>query len=163
MGWRHFFYHQQRPTALAPTLRSLPHPAAEYLARLASSGAPCLTTDPPWTLQHRDAVQQRGPHRSAAVDFAAFLLSDMYDYVQMGFWTVLPYQAIRKFPALRLVPGGVVPQRERQPRPIMDYSFYLTNQHSVRSNLPRQCNLALGFKGFSNASSTATWRMDQHN
>jgi hypothetical protein len=73
----------------------------------------------------------RGPHRSAAVKFADFLLSNMYEYAQMGFWTVLPYQAVRLQPSLCLTPAGVVPQRERRPRPIIDYSFYGTNQTSV--------------------------------
>jgi hypothetical protein len=49
----------------------------------------------------------------------------------MGFWTVLPYSTVRSFPPLRLAPSGVVPQRERRPRPIMDYSFYHTNQASA--------------------------------
>jgi hypothetical protein len=48
----------------------------------------------------------------------------MYDYVQMGFWTVLPYSTVRSFSPLRLAPSGVVPQRERRPHPIMDYLFY---------------------------------------
>jgi len=52
----------------------------------------------------------------------------MFDYAQMGYWAVLPYQAIRTFPQLRLAPAGVVPQKEHHPRPIMDYSFYGTNQ-----------------------------------
>jgi hypothetical protein len=55
----------------------------------------------------------------------------MYDYVNMGYWLVLPYSAVRHMTPLRLAPAGVVPQRERRPRPIMDYSFYDTNQQSV--------------------------------
>ncbi len=49
----------------------------------------------------------------------------------MGYWLVLPYSVVRHMTSLRLAPAGVVPQRERRPRPIMDYSFYDTNQQSV--------------------------------
>jgi hypothetical protein len=55
----------------------------------------------------------------------------MHDYVQMGFWTVLPYDTVKHLPPLRLAPAGVVPQRERRPRPIIDYSFYNTNNLSL--------------------------------
>jgi hypothetical protein len=90
MGWRRFFFQQQRPVAITPTIHSIPHPTADYLARLASTGVPFLTTNPLLSLQQRDAAQVRGPHRSAAVDYSDFLLHELYDYVQMGFWTVLP-------------------------------------------------------------------------
>jgi hypothetical protein len=82
-------------------------------------------------MQQRDAAVARAPHRSAAVDWAEFLLQDMYEYVQMGFWTVLPYNAVRSLTPLRLAPAGVVPQHDRRPRPIIHYSFYDTNQLSV--------------------------------
>jgi hypothetical protein len=59
------------------------------------------------------------------------MIEDMHDYVAMGHWTVLPYNAIKHHPHLKLAPAGVVPQRERRPRPIMDYSFYGTNANSL--------------------------------
>jgi hypothetical protein len=52
----------------------------------------------------------------------------MFDHVQMGYWLVLPYHTVYKIPHLRLAPSRVVPQREHHLRPIMDYSFYGTNQ-----------------------------------
>ncbi len=55
----------------------------------------------------------------------------MFDYVQMGYWTVLPYAAVRQYPHLKLSPAGVVPQWERRPCPIMDYTFPGVNQHSL--------------------------------
>lgn len=88
---------------------------------------PALSHTLPWTLCEKDTVFCRGPHRSAALQYADFLVEDMFDYVNMGFWTVLPYEAVRYHPALRLVPAGVVPQQNRQPCPIIDYSFYGAN------------------------------------
>jgi len=49
----------------------------------------------------------------------------------MGYWLVLPYSAIRGHPSLKIAPVGVVPQRERRPRPIMDYSYNGVNQASI--------------------------------
>jgi hypothetical protein len=43
--------------------------------------------------------------------------------VQEGYWVVLPFSAVRHLPALKISPSGVVPQRERRPRLILDYSF----------------------------------------
>jgi hypothetical protein len=82
-------------------------------------------------MQQKRAAYQRGPHASAAYHHSSFLLADMYDYVQMGYWTVLPFQAVASQWHLQLSPAGVVPQRERRPRPIMDYSFSMVNQNSV--------------------------------
>ena len=52
----------------------------------------------------------------------------MADMVQKGFWTVLPYELSATTPGLRLSPIGVVPQRNRRPRPIVDYTFSGVNQ-----------------------------------
>jgi hypothetical protein len=54
----------------------------------------------------------------------------MCDYIRMGYWLVLPYHAVRHYANLRISPAGVVPQRERRPRPIMDYSYSGVNQDS---------------------------------
>ena len=55
----------------------------------------------------------------------------MAEMVNMGFWTVLPFAAVQNLPHLALAPAGVVPQCERRPRPIMDYSFNQVNQDST--------------------------------
>jgi hypothetical protein len=128
LGWQHFFYYHQRPHSINSRIYNISHPTAQYLHDMACTGAPAILHDPPWSKSTLDHVYHRGPHTSAATQFATFLLEDMYDYVQMGYWLVLPYTSVRHFPALRLAPAGVVPQRDRRPRPIMDYSFYHTNQ-----------------------------------
>jgi hypothetical protein len=71
---------------------------------MASTGAPLVMATPPWTLSQKDLAVHRGPHISVAHQFTDFLLSDMYDYVSMGYWTVLHYLALRSHPALRLAP-----------------------------------------------------------
>ena len=55
----------------------------------------------------------------------------MKDYIEKRFWTILPFNAIKHYPHLKLAPCGVVPQRERRPRPIIDYSYAGINQSSA--------------------------------
>ncbi len=74
---------------------------------------------------------QRGPHPSATRQFSSFLLEDMFDYVNMGFWLVFPLHAVRHLPHLKLAPAGMVPQCERCLCPIMDYTYNDANQHSL--------------------------------
>lgn len=59
------------------------------LGKLACNFA-CTLTAPPWTPAARHATFRRGPHASAARHYASFLLQDMYEYVQQGYWLVLP-------------------------------------------------------------------------
>jgi hypothetical protein len=73
----------------------------------------------------------RGAHKSATTQFPTFLHADIYDYIRMGYWTVLPYQSVQHLSHLCLAPAGMVPQKEQRPHPIMDYSFYNTNQECV--------------------------------
>jgi hypothetical protein len=74
---------------------------------------------------------RRGAHASATQLFREFLHDDMKDYIEKGFWTVLPFRAVKHYAHLKLAPCGVVPQRERRPRPISDYSFAGINQASL--------------------------------
>ena len=55
----------------------------------------------------------------------------MATMVRLGYWCVLPYRAVRHFPTLRISPIGVVPQRERRPRSIIDYTWSGVNDASV--------------------------------
>ena len=112
-------------------VQNLPHPAAKYLGHLRTIGAPihCLTLD--WTLNRRNDAAHRGSHQSAR-QYLAFSESEMADMIRKGYWVVLPYAAIKNLPNLRLSPMGVVPQRERRPQTIVDYSFSGINQEAAR-------------------------------
>jgi hypothetical protein len=48
--------------------------------------------------------------------------------IQKGQWLVLPTNAIRNLPGLRVSPPGVVPQCKQQPCRICDYSWWGVNQ-----------------------------------
>jgi hypothetical protein len=56
----------------------------------------------------------------------------MADMVSKGFWIVLPYSQVRSLPGLRISPMGVIPQRDRRPRTIVDYTFSYVNADTAR-------------------------------
>jgi hypothetical protein len=90
---------------------------------------------PPLTDGARNEKMQRGPHNSA-VTHADFLREELLDFVRKGFWMVLPYKLLKKYKKLlrnmRISPMGVVPQRARQPRIIVNYSFFGLNDDTVK-------------------------------
>ena len=51
--------------------------------------------------------------------------------INKGHWTVLPADLLATEPALRLSPLGVVPQRDRRPRTICDYTFFGVNEDTL--------------------------------
>jgi hypothetical protein len=111
---------------LAPTVQHLPHPASHLLNHLRKVGAPVITKTLPWTDDRKRAALRRGPHKSAK-DHAQFLRQEFTDMIQKGHWTLLPASQVLHLRNLRLSPLGVVPQRDRRPRTISDYSFYQVN------------------------------------
>jgi hypothetical protein len=51
--------------------------------------------------------------------------------IQKGHWILLPASMVEEFQHLRLSPLGVVPQCDRRPWTICDYSFYDVNGNTV--------------------------------
>jgi hypothetical protein len=122
------------PTCLEGTRNyntPLQHPATSLVRHLATTGFPAHMTTPPWTLAQRDQAVQRGPHNSAHL-YREFLRDELADMVDRATWVVLPYHQLRHVPNLRVSPMGVVPQHERRPRPIVDYSFSGVNSDTMR-------------------------------
>jgi hypothetical protein len=73
-------------------------------------------------------------HRST-LEFRDFLRNEFADMIEAGQWLALPYSVVRHLPNLWISPTGVVPQRDRRPWIIVDYSFYKVNQ-SILSVAP---------------------------
>jgi hypothetical protein len=74
---------------------------------------------------------ERGSHRSAK-DEVEFVCLEMLEFCDQGFWTVLPLQAALQLAHLRLSPLGVVPQRNRHPRLIVDFTYSGVNDDTAR-------------------------------
>ena len=106
------------------------HPAYPLLQAMARGGVPVKMTSTSWTTAELDARAQRGSHQSCQAHIE-FVREEMAEFVKKGYWLVLPYSLVRDLKGLRLSPLGVVPQRERRPRLIVDYTYYGVNQENV--------------------------------
>ena len=89
-----------------------------------------MTVTEPWTAERREGATQRGAHKSAHLD-RAFVFEEMSDFCEQGYWIVLPYSAVKEWRTLRVSPIGAVPQRDRRPRLIVDYSFSDLNAETL--------------------------------
>ena len=112
------------------------HPAGPMLKRLEKEGVPAIMTTPHWS---QDTIDQRVSHGShqSCLQYLEFLREELLEFTQKGFWLVLPYEMVRSLQrlghllGLRVSPMGVVPQRDRRPRLIVDLSFYDINQETI--------------------------------
>ena len=109
----------------------MPHRAAPLLDEFRRAGVPVLSTDTEWPTNLRHMAKQRGCHKSA-FEFKDFLYDDMADMVRRGYWVVLPFSSVQHLPNLRISPIGCVPQRERRPRIIVDYTYSGVNATTDR-------------------------------
>jgi hypothetical protein len=107
------------------------HPAQRFLQYLKKRGVPVILPTPPWDQVRIQTALTRGPHKSAK-DHRAFLHTEMADMIEKGQWLVLPFDQVKDMPNLRLSPIGVVPQRDRRPRTIVDYSYSGVNQETCQ-------------------------------
>ena len=131
LGWRAFVAGERGEPHLSPDVRLLPHPARHLLhhLRVRGAGVPMMTA--PWTRADLQQAAHRGSHQSAA-NHVEFVCTEMLDFARQGFWTVLPLAVALNIPHLRLSPLGVVPQRNRRPRLIVDYTFSHVNAHTLK-------------------------------
>ena len=90
----------------------------------------------------------RGPHKSAHEE-RAFVFEEILDFCGQGYWAVLPYSHVHNWKDLHISPLGVVPQRDRRPRLIVDYSFSGVNDDTL-SLAPRESTSKGGNTNFEN-------------
>jgi hypothetical protein len=131
LGWHTLVKHKRQRGDFGQ-LR-INHPAQRFLHYLRKQGVPVLLTTRPWDHARIETAIRRGPHKSAKEN-QAFLQTEMADMIEKNQWVVLPYALAKTLPHLRISPIGVVPQRDRRPRTIVDYSYSDVNQET--------CNIA---------------------
>lgn len=128
VGWKKFVKAKRSRVDLTDCL--VDHPASHVLSQYKKRGVPVRFSTKKWDKDRIDTALQRGSHRSC-FEYLDFLEEEFYDMMQKGQWVILPYDDVKDLPNLRLSPPGVVPQRERRPRWIVDYSFYDVNQETL--------------------------------
>jgi len=106
------------------------HPAHRLLQQYRNRGAPVVLATPPWSRAQIRRAANRGAHTSAR-EHADFLRNDMASMIHASQWIVLPLAMVEHLPGLRISPMGVVPQRQRRPRPIVDYTFSGINTETL--------------------------------
>jgi hypothetical protein len=67
-----------------------------------------------------------------------FLRTEFVDMIHKGQWVLLPAILVINEPNLRRSPLGAVPQRDRRPRTISDYTFFWVNADTV-AIVPYEC------------------------
>jgi hypothetical protein len=131
LGWQRTCDTLRSRCDIHEDVKLLPHPAAPLLERIRRNGVPVVLASEPWSDELKAERFLRGPHKSAE-EFLEFLREEYVDFCEKGFWMLLPYDSVKNFESLRLSPLGVVPQRERRPRVIVDYSFHDVNIDTVK-------------------------------
>jgi hypothetical protein len=131
IGWEAVVNRARGESNIARQVRRLPHKAARLLEHLRRRGAGVTTVAEPWTPKRRDEAVARGAHKSAHMD-RAFVFDELTDFCKQGYWIVLPYSEVREWRMLRISPIGAVPQRDRRPRLIVDYSFSDLNAETLQ-------------------------------
>ncbi|KAL3810349.1 hypothetical protein ACHAXA_003078 [Cyclostephanos tholiformis] len=129
LGWRGLIAHR-RPTGDFSARDNVHHPARRLLQHYKLHGAPVKFSTAPWSQTQVMRALARGPHKSCQ-DHLSFLQDEFVNMIHKGQWIVLPYSAVRDLPGLRVSPPGVVPQRERRPRWICDYSWSQVNEDTL--------------------------------
>jgi hypothetical protein len=104
--------------------------AARLLDNLRRNGASVRVRTPNWTLAQKEAALERGAHQSAKAHIT-FLRGEFADMIRKKQWILLAAALVMMQEELRLSPLGVIPQRDKRPRSIIDYTFYRINEDTV--------------------------------
>ena len=128
-GWKHLVHLRRGVGDFGELVTD--HPARHTLQHLKTKGAPVLMSTAPWTTERVHQAMVRGPHKSSH-EHRDFLSEEMASMVEKGQWVVVRYEAVKDLSGLRISPVGVVPQHDRRPRTIVDYTFSGVNDDTVR-------------------------------
>ncbi len=130
-GWQRAVAMARGVSNLTNSVGRLPHRAARLLNHLRQRGASVTMATAPWTSAWKQQAIIRGPYKSSQGE-REFVHSEIHDFCKQGYWTVLPFSMVQDWPSLRISPLGVVPQRNRRPRLIVDYSFSSVNLDTIK-------------------------------
>ena len=144
-GWHSFVARERGEPDIAITAESLDHRASRLLKHLRRRGAAVPMRTAPWTVERIRQAARRGSHKSARDDIE-FVCREMLEFCTQGFWTVHPFRLAIQLPGLQLSPLGVVPQRNRRSRLIVDYTFSGVNGDTIRLAPPEAMQFCKALK-----------------
>jgi hypothetical protein len=123
---------------LSTSIDNIPHRARTYLQQLRDKGIQVRLDDPPWDTEKVIINAERGAHPSATVH-RLFLRGEFADFIEAGFWVVLPLDQLRARPGgdLRLSPMAVKEEFNRRPRVLVDHTWFGINEHTL-PELPKE-------------------------
>ena len=78
------------------------------LTSCAKNGVPVVTSTAPWSKKLLHQCIKQGSHQSCK-DHKPFLQEEMLDFVNKGFFTLLPWCLVKDLPGLRVSPLGIIP------------------------------------------------------
>ena len=128
VGWSKFV-RQKRGVGDLGSLE-FDHPARRLLRHYKYHGAPVKFSTAKWSRRRIKRALHRGPHKSC-FQFLEFLQEEFVDMIKKDQWVILPFSEVEHLDGLRLSPPGCIPQRDRRPRWICDYSFYDVNEETL--------------------------------
>ena len=105
------------------------HPAAPLLNYIAQYGAP-VTINLPSTYTFTATSLRRGAHISARRE-SHFVRMELLYQAKAGHVIILPFSSLQHLNNLLISPVAAIPQDDRKPRLIYDYSYYGINDASV--------------------------------
>ena len=92
-SWEDFIKTHQGKSYLAPDINHIHHTTRGLLQNFRDKGVFMPMDDPPWTPETIDQCAERGPHPSANLHWE-FLCSEMTDFINAGFWVMLPLDQV---------------------------------------------------------------------
>ena len=128
LGWKKLVQEKRKRGDIGPL--EFQHPANRLIKQYQVNGVPVKLKTQPWGKKRLLQALHRGPHRSC-FDHLSFLQHEFVDMINKDQWIVLPYDDVKDLPGLRLSPPGCIPQRDRRPRWICDYSYYDINAETI--------------------------------
>ena len=130
MGWENFVETRQQGGDLADLNNVENHPARQLLYHYKNRGVPVKLATPQWDTSRLCAALTQGSHKlcNGHLDF---LGEEFVEMIQKDQWVVPPASMVLELEERRLLPPGVVPQRDRRPRWICDYKRSSVNTETL--------------------------------
>ena len=130
VGWQRFVKERRNGGDLADLSQVDNHPARRLLMLYKNRGVPVKFSSPKWSRSQIHDALSRGAHQSCN-EHIDFLNEEFIDMIKKGQWVILPAAMAMELEGLRLSPPGVVPQRDRRPRWICDYTWSGVNSDTL--------------------------------